>query len=210
MTRTVNSPVNPPIVPAFETLQDLGDKMGQVLTDVTKINTTVTIVYQEGSDTSPGVFLLGIAFDKDFEPLVLSFSKSLSLGDLASLTVEDSSFAISGGFSLEAEFGVIFAPDDSTNLKLLGSLKNESCTAVQSTPLIPFFLIYRVNDGMNSAFNETINFRFDPLSDCNPNSKLFTKLESAFRDNSRVSEYVKNISQVGSSSFSVEFKGDVR
>ena len=199
--------MNPPIVPAFETLQDLGDKMGQVLTDVTKINTTVTIVYQEGSDTSPGVFLLGIAFDKDFEPLVLSFSKSLSLGDLASLTVEDSSFAISGGFSLEAEFGVIFAPDDSTNLKLLGSLKNESCTAVQLTP-IPFFLIYRVNDGMNSAFNETINF--DPLLDCNPNSKLFARLESAFNNNPTVSQYVKKISQVGSSSFSVEFEGDVR
>ena len=199
-----NSPSNPSIVPAFETFQDLGDKMGEVLTSATGVGTTVTIVYNEGSDSDPGSFRFGIAFEKNFDPLVLSFSKSLSLGDLATVSVQDSSFSIGGGFSVEAELGVIFAPDNTTPLKLLGSLNIESTDCTPRAP-IPFYIIYELS-GADELYNETMSI--DP--DCSTKDALLDSLGTAFNSNSNVSRYVANVTQVGESSFSVIFDGEIR
>ena len=179
--------------------------MGEVLTNVTGINTTITVVYEEGSETDPGTFLFGIAFDKDFDPLELSFSKSLSLGDLASVSVEESSFSIDGGFSVYAEFGIVFAPDDTTVLKLLGSLKNESESCADFDQLqIPFFIIYK--NGTDALYNNSMTI----TPDCSTKDTLLQSLDTAFRINSAVEQYVTNVTKVGTSSFSVAFNGEIK
>ena len=177
--------------------------MEQVLTNVTGINTTITIVYKEGSDTDPGSFLFGIAFDKNFDPLELSFSKSLSLGNLASISVEESSFSIGGGFSLDAEFGVVFAPDDTTVLKLMGSLKNELCADFHDKA-IPFFVIYK--DGTDALYNNSMTI----TPDCTTKDTLLQSLDTAFRGNSDVERYVTHVTKVGLGSFSISFDGEIR
>lgn len=101
----INIPVTPAIVPRFNTLQDLADRIGKAITDFTEIETTIAVSYSEGSETEPGSFLFGIEFEKNFE-VDLSFSSSVSLGDIAELSVVESLLSISGGFYLTNEFGV--------------------------------------------------------------------------------------------------------
>ena len=119
----INAPVHPVIVPAFSTLQGLADKMGHVLTKVTGINATITVEYREATEIEPSCYLFVIQFEKDFG-LDLSFEKTLSMGDLAELVVYDASLSVGGMFSLSTELGVIFASDDTTELKIVGSLKD--------------------------------------------------------------------------------------
>ena len=126
-TITINDPVNPAIVPRFNSLQDLADRMGQALTKVTGINTTITVAYNEGTSSEPGSFLFGIQFGKKLYK-ELSFSKTLSLGDFADLTVSNSELSIGGEVTLSTEMGVLFESDDTTGLKLVGSLK-DNCTS---------------------------------------------------------------------------------
>lgn len=102
----INIPVTPAVVPRFNTLQDLADRIGMAITNFTGIDTTITVRYYEGSDTEPGSFIFEIQFEKDFEVPGLSFNSSVSLGDISELSVVDSLLNISGGFSLTNEFGV--------------------------------------------------------------------------------------------------------
>jgi len=104
-TIPINIPTTPNIVPRFNTLQELADRIGQAITDFTGIDTTIIVRYTEGTDTEPGSFLFGIEFDKDFD-VDLSFSSSVSLGDIAEFSVVESLLSISGGFHLSNEFGV--------------------------------------------------------------------------------------------------------
>ena len=53
----INSPVTPAIVPRFNTLQDLADRIGQAITDFTHIDTTITVAYSEGSDEQAGRYV---------------------------------------------------------------------------------------------------------------------------------------------------------
>ena len=101
----INIPTTPNIVPRFNTLQELVDTIGEAITDFTGIDTTITVRYTGGTETEPGSFLFGIEFDKDFE-VDLSFSSSVSLGDIAEFSVVESLLSISGGFHLSNEFGV--------------------------------------------------------------------------------------------------------
>lgn len=103
----INAPVNPNVVPRFKTLQELADSMGQVLSDVSSTNTTVTVEYIDGE---PGSLLFGFDFGVNFQTPNngVSFSSSLELGDLASVKVSDSRLDISGQFRVSTKFGIVF------------------------------------------------------------------------------------------------------
>ena len=75
------------------------------ITDFTGVNTEITVVYSEGTETAPGMFIFGIEFQQDFG-IDLSFSSTATLGDIAELSVVESSLSVAGGFSLANEFGV--------------------------------------------------------------------------------------------------------
>lgn len=186
----INSPVYPNIVPRFSTLQDLADRMGQVLTVVTSIDTKVTIKYSEGAMGEPGSLLFGIGFEADVQtpPNGISFSSSLQLGDLASVSVRDASFDLLGQISVMTEFGIVFSPDDSSSLKLAGVRMNETSncnkTAFKAT------IVYEKNNMMG---NETITI--EPACD------IDGKLDSLIRAFER-SEKLKSgvsVSSIGSS-----------
>lgn len=192
----INAPVHPSIVPRFKTLQDLADRMGNVLTAVTTIDTTVTIKYSEGVAGEPGSLLFGIAFEGNVQtpPGGISFDSTLQLGDLASVKVQDASFDFIGQISVSNEFGIVFSPDKSESLKLVGVRQNEtSCntTAFNAT------IIYEKN---NSKGNETITI----TPACDIDGKLGS-LVQAFSGNSRLNSDV-NVSSIGSSgTFAVAF-----
>lgn len=101
----INIPITPNVVPRFNTLQELADRIGEAITDFTGIDTTILVRYTEGTETEPGSFRFGIEFDKNFEA-DLSFNSSVSLGDIAEFSVVQSFLSVSGGFHLENEFGV--------------------------------------------------------------------------------------------------------
>jgi len=123
----INSPVYPSIIPRFTNLQGLEYAMSKALTDFLNVETTVALRYSGGTASEPGSFLFGIQFTKEvgYHP---SFNKTLpGFGDFAKLSVEESFLDISGTFTLGTEFGVIFEPDKTEKLKLLGSLSEDGC-----------------------------------------------------------------------------------
>ena len=115
------------IVPAFSTLEELADKMGEAISDFSSRNTNVTVRYSRGTSFEPPSFLFGIEFTKaiTFQP---ELSPALSFGDFGQLDIELSDLSLDGFFSIANEFGVIFASDESEVLKLLGSLSENNCT----------------------------------------------------------------------------------
>ena len=96
--------------------------MAQAITDFTGIDTTITVVYSEGYGDVPGRFLFGIEFSKTLVPLDVSFASSLALGDVADISVTNSNLMVEGRLSVSNEFGVIFAPDDTEEMKLTAGL----------------------------------------------------------------------------------------
>ena len=124
---SINSPVHPAVIPAFNTMADLAAKMSQVVTNFTGVDTTITAEYTPATDDSYGSFLLGIQVQKAFETGV-SFSTSVSLGDFSTIAVEESHLVIGGSFLLSNEFGVILGPDNTQGLKIMGSIDEDmSC-----------------------------------------------------------------------------------
>ncbi len=185
----INSPVYPNIVPRFNTLQDLADRMGQVLTVVTTIDTTVTIKYSEGAAGEPGSLLFGIGFEGSVQtpPGSLSFDSSLQLGDLASVKVQEATFDFLGQISVSNEFGIVFSPDESSSLKLVGVRKNETiCSKTAFNATIIF-------EKDNIKGNETISI----TPECDIDGKLGS-LVNAIAGNTRLNSDV-NVSSIGSS-----------
>lgn len=191
-----HTPVKSNTISQFS-LQDLATRMGDVLTNVTGVNTTITVTYKEGSDTDPisdpGSFTFGITLEKDFETPEISFSKTLDLGDFASISVEDADFFIGGGFSLSTEFGVVFAPDQSESLKLVGSLRNESCIND-----INFIIKYTTDEVVED--NTTIELA---SIDCSSVDTLLNSLKSAF--GASVIKDDVSVDRVGTNSFCIAF-----
>jgi hypothetical protein len=192
----INDAVYPNMVPRFRTLQDLADRMGQVLTRATSINTTVPTRYTPGN---PGSLIFGIDFDIDMKtpPNGLSFSSDLALGDLASVAVEKASFDLSGRIRVAAEFGIVFGPDEKSQLNLVGERKDEASpcniTAFDVT-------IHYVKN--NTKGNDTIVL----VPRCNITEKI-SSLKEAF-DNSKLKNNV-NVSEIGSSGlFALTFDSD--
>ena len=151
---SINAPVNPSVVPRFNTMADFTARMSQVVTDFTGINTTITAVYTPASGDSYGEFIFGIQVDKSFEHGV-SFSSSVSLGDFSTLSVEESSLVIGGSFMLANEFGVILGPDDTQGLKIVSQIDVETnCTS--SNQNLDFDIILYRNDDDPIAHNISI------------------------------------------------------
>ena len=194
----INSPVHPSIVPRFKTLQDLADRMGKVLTAVTTIDTTVTIQYSEGAAGEPGSLLFGIAFEGNVQtpPGGISFDSTLQLGDLASVKVQDASFEFLGQISVSNEFGIVFSPDESESLKLVGVRQNENETSCNTTAFNAT-IIYEKD---NTKGNETITI----TPACDIDGKLGSMVQ-AFSGNARLNSDV-SVSSIGSSgTFAVAF-----
>ena len=125
---SINSPLHPAVLPAFNTMADLAAKMSQVITNFTGVDTTITAEYTPGTDDSYGFFIFGIQVQKAFETGV-SFSTSVSLGDFSTVAVEESHLVLDGSFLLFNEFGVILGPDDTQGLKIIGSIdENVACS----------------------------------------------------------------------------------
>ena len=159
-----NSPVTPDLVPAFSTLNELGDKMGQAISDFTGIDTTVGITYSKGSALKPGslVFDLGFRKSAEFKP---SFNQTISFGDFGTLGVEESYLSIGGSFSFATEFGVVFKSDDTQGLVLLGSLRDDNCTTFDEASL-EFSITWRRSNDVNET---TTNVTID---DCSATDRL--------------------------------------
>lgn len=126
LTIPVNSPKVPPIVPRFSTIQELvafmTEALNQFVGDATGLDFDVTATYQPGTETEPGSFLIDLGFGKAVEQL-LSFDASLSIGDLASLTVDpETQLALEAEFSFFTEFGVILEANSEEQIKFVGSL----------------------------------------------------------------------------------------
>jgi hypothetical protein len=192
----INDAAYPNMVPRFRTLQDLADRMGQVLTRATSINTTVTTKYTPGN---PGSLIFGIDFDIDMRtpPNGLSFSSDLALGDLASVAVERASFDLSGRIRVAAELGIVFGPDEKSQLNLVGEFKNE--TSPCNITAFNVTIHYEKN---NTKGNDTIVL----VRRCNISDKL-RSLKEAF-DNSKLKSNV-NVSEIGSSGlFALTFDSD--
>ena len=182
----INIPAYPNVVPRFRTLPDLADRMGQVLTIATSISTTVTIKYTAGN---PGSLIFGIAFEDYMKtpPNGLSFSSDLALGDLASITVEEASFSLSGRFRVATEVGIVFGPDETSNLILIGERADEAspCNMTAFNVAIDY-------EKNNTKGKETITI----FPKCNISDKLIS-LKEAF-DNSQLRGDV-NVSEIGTS-----------
>lgn len=190
----INTPVYPTIVPRFRTLNDLAVRMGQVLSRITSINTTVSIKYSEGAIDEPGSLLFGIKFDAGVRTPPISLSPSLPLGDLASVKVQNASIALLGNMSVSNEFGIIFGPDDNSSLKLTGLRKNEticSKTAFNAT-------IYFVKNNIKG--NETISI----IPACDIDGKLGSLIQ-AFAENAKLKRDVNVTSVGGFGEFALEF-----
>lgn len=82
------------------------ERMSQVITNFTQIETTITAEYNPATDDAYGSFIFGIQIEKTFE-VGASFSSSVSLGDFSTLSVEQSYLVVSGSFLFANEFGVI-------------------------------------------------------------------------------------------------------
>jgi hypothetical protein len=184
----INTATYPNVVPRFRTLQDLADRMRQVLTKATEINSIVTIKYTAGN---PGSLIFGLVFEKYIETPSngLSFSSKLELGDLASVVVEDASFGLSGGIRVAAEFGIVFGPDEKSSLTLVGQRTNENETSSCNATAFNVTIHYEKN---NTEGNETIVI----VSKCDIKGKL-SSLQEAF-SKSRLGSDV-NVSEIGSS-----------
>lgn len=183
----INSPVHPNIVPRFSTLQDLSDRMGQVLSIITSIATTVTVKYLEGALGKPGSLLFGIGFEEGVQTPPISFNPSLQLGDLASVKVQNGSFGLLGNMYISNEFGMVFTPDDSSSLKLAGARKNEEyCTRTAFNATIIF-------EKNNTKGNETISI----IPACDIDGKLVS-LAQAFAGSAKLKKDV-NVTAIGTS-----------
>ena len=125
---SLNSPVHPPTVPRFKTLNELTARMSQVVTDFTGIPTNITAVYVPTTDYSPGSFMFGIEIQKSYQYGV-SFSTSATLGDISKLSVKDSYLLIEGSFLISNEFGVILGSADDAGLKIVGTIDESNCTS---------------------------------------------------------------------------------
>ena len=182
----INNPVYPNVVPRFRTLQDLADRMGQVLTIATSIDTTVSIKYTAGD---PGSLIFGIVFEDYMKspPNGLSFSSDLALGDLARITVKKASFGLSGWFRVATEFGIVFGPDETSTITLIGERKNEtsSCNITAFNVTIDY-------EKNNTKGKETITI----VPKCDISDKLIS-LKEAF-GNSQLRGDV-NVSEIGTS-----------
>ena len=141
---SVNAPVYPGVVPRFKTMDELTGNMSQVLTEFTTIPTVIQAVYNPATDSSAGSFMFGIQLEKEYEHEV-SFSSSVSLGDLTTLTVEDSSLLIRGSFSLLNEFSVMLGPDENEGLKIFSQVRATNCTS--SDQNVDFVMILEEDDG---------------------------------------------------------------
>lgn len=151
---SINAPVNPSVVPRFNTMADFTARMSQVVTDFTGIDTTISAVYTPASGDSYGEFIFGIQVEKAFEHGV-SFSSSVSLGDFSTLFVNASSLVIGGSFMLANEFGVILGPDDTQGLKIVSQIDVETnCTS--SNQNLDFDIILYRNDDDPIAHNISI------------------------------------------------------
>ncbi len=183
----INSPAHPTIVPRFSTLQDLADRMGQVLSAVTSIVTKVTITYSEGAVGKPGSLLFGIIFEGGVQTPPIRFSPSLQLGDLTSIKVQNCTFELRGYMRISNEFGIVFGPDDSSSLKLAGARRNEticSRTAFNAT------IVFEKN---NTKGNETIRI----IPACDIDGKL-DSLTQAFAGSAKLKKDV-NVTAIGTS-----------
>ena len=129
----INSPSNPAEVPRFNTIQDLADRMAQCITSFTGLDTVINVSYSEGTEDVPGSFLFGIEFSKQLTPLDVSFNSSLALGDVAEILVTSSSLVVNAKLSVSNEFGVIFGPDETEELKLTSSPNDGACPSPSST-----------------------------------------------------------------------------
>eukprot|EP00957_Ditylum_brightwellii_P046598 3535116-Ditylum_brightwellii.AAC.1 len=118
----INSPAVPAIVPRFKTLKNFTDRMEIVLEAATGFSATLSADYQPKTSTEPASFIIGIAFEKNFMLGVgdVSFDSTLSIGDLAAIQVQEVNLGIDGNFAFETQFGVLFAPDDKEELRLVG------------------------------------------------------------------------------------------
>ena len=124
---SINSPVYPPVVPRFKTMNELTGNMSQVITNFTTIETVITAEYNPAIDSSIGSFMFGIQLEKEYEHEV-SFSSSVSLGDFATLAVKDSSLRIEGSFGLLNEFNVKLGSNQNEGLKSFSQVKETNCT----------------------------------------------------------------------------------
>ena len=140
---TINGPSHPAIVPRFNTMTDLTERMSEVITKFTNVPTDISAMYTPATGDTYGSFMVGITVQKAFE-VGVSFSSSVSLGDFSTLSVEESSLVLDGSFLLSNEFGVILGPNDETGLKFLGNIKDENCTSVNQN--LEFEIILYHND----------------------------------------------------------------
>lgn len=197
----INSPVYPSIVPRFTTLQQLADAMGEAITDFTGINTTIAVSYSSGTQSAPGSFIFGIEFSKSFDTS-LEFQSSLSLGDLADLSVEDASLNVTGSFSISNEFAVVFQPNESDRLKLLGSLSDNCAVPDFASPLI-FDILWRLTDGSTGDTTVTIA-DCDDTPDSDDRDGRVQDIIDAFGANNDLSNEV-SIRLVGDSTVVIDF-----
>lgn len=117
----LNNPVVPAIVAQFTTMSELTEKMSDVISEFTGIDTEIIATYKDSA------FLFAIDFEKEFNAAV-SFDTSLELGDFAEIGVEDSRLSIGGDFSVENTIVVKLSPDDSDSLKVVTTLSDDNCT----------------------------------------------------------------------------------
>ena len=150
---SINSPVYPPTIPRFKTMSELTAAMSQVITDFTHIDTTITAVYNPATDVSYGSFMFGVEFKKGFEYGV-SFNSTLSLGDFASISVEESHLVVGGSFLLSNEFGVILGPDDVDGLKAISQVVEDNCTSADQN--LDFDIVLYHNTDAPVAHNISI------------------------------------------------------
>ena len=190
----INSPIHPTVVPRFSTMEGFTERMSQVITDFTGIETTISAVYTQPTEESYGQYFFDIQVKKDFLQDT-TFEQSVSLGDLTKLSVEESSLSIGGSFLLSNEFGVILGPDDTKGLKIISQLGQENC--ISSDQSVDFDIILYRDDDTPIIHNITIASCSDGAS-----ARVETIRSSV---NDIVSEEDVTVSLVGSSSLVLAF-----
>lgn len=115
---------------------------------------SVSIVYVPSDDQVPARIEIDLSFEKEFELADINLEASAGLGDLAQISVERASIAVTSGVTAEAKFGVILGPNQDEELRILGSVKNVTSGTLDAKLLVD-----------DVEYLLTINGRGDALTD---------------------------------------------
>ena len=203
----INNPVVPPIVPRFKTLQDLLDRISNLsenlVSEATGLDLTVDAKYQARTGLLAASLLFDIAVSKEAEFPDIVLQGDLSLGDLASVTLDDSSILnVEAGFSFSTQVGILFEGNQNEAIDLVGTLCDGNTTGCD-LPSFKFLLEWPDEDSVMVATNEVKVEAGENSAD-----KAVLELQAALDSTNKFAEGEAKVEIVGTSTIVMKFVGE--